>query len=150
LAVLSGEADAVSASVQEVSEHVKSGSLRILLTTEDKRIGFSEFAQVPAITELYPQSAKYFPSFQWLGFAVPADTPSHIVNKLGGAFATVMASQATDSFYNAQYLEKIAMWGKDADRYVTNMQSVLSWMAWDLGVATNDPAKMNIPKPANW
>ena len=150
LSVLSNESDAVSASVQEVSEHVKAGKLRILITTEDKRIGFAEFSNVPSITELYPAASKYFPSFQWLGFAVPADTPERIRKTLGEAFMKVMNSPETDTFYKGQYLEKIALWGEAAKKYVVDMQSILSWMAFDLGVAANDPTALKIPRPAGW
>lgn len=150
LSVLSNESDAVSASLQEVSEHVKAGKLRILITTEDKRIEFTEFSNIPAITELFPKASKYFPSFQWLGFAIPADTPAAVKTQLGEVFKQVINSAETQSFYKTQYLEKIGLWGEAAKKYVLDMQSILSWMAFDLGVASNNPATLNIPKPAGW
>ena len=148
ISVLSGETNAVSAALGEVSEHVRAGKLKVLLITEDSPVKDRTYANIPLITELYPESAKYFPSRQWLGFAVPKDTPQAVITVLEDAFQQVMNDPETDKFMDQQYMEKLALSGQEANEFALGMEANLSWISQLLGFSKIDPAKLNIPKPA--
>ena len=148
ISVLSGETDAVSAALGEVSEHVRAGKLKILIITEDTPIKDKTYADIPLLTDLYPESAKYFPLRQWLGFAVPKDTPPAIINILVDAFQQVMDDPETDKFMDQQYMEKLALSGQEANEFALGMEANISWISQLLGVSAVDPATLNIPKPA--
>ncbi len=148
ISVLSGETDAVSAALGEVSEHVRAGKLKVLVITEDTPVKDQAYAKVPLLTDLYPESAKYFPLRQWLGFAVPKDTPAAIIGILEDAFKKVMNDPETDKFMDQQYMEKLALYGQEANKFALGMEVNISWISHLLGVSTVDPATLNMPKPA--
>jgi tripartite-type tricarboxylate transporter receptor subunit TctC len=148
IASLSGEADAVSAAYGEVSEQVRAGKLKVIAVTEDERIKAEGVDGVPALTEKYPGADKFFPSKQWLGFAVPKDVPAPAVKVLGAAFEKVANSPEAEKFYKQQYMDKIALWGDKAVKYALGMESNISWISKELGVAKHDPAALGIAKPA--
>jgi tripartite-type tricarboxylate transporter receptor subunit TctC len=148
LSVLSGETNAVSAALGEVAEQVRAGKLRVLVVTENKRVSDEGFANIPAITEKFSASSKFFPSQQWLGFAVPKDTPKNVVKALETAFAKVMADPEMTKFLKSQYLDPIGLSGGKATEFAVKMESNLSWISKELGVAKIDPAALKIAKPS--
>ena len=147
LAVLSGEVDAVSAAYGEVSEQVRAGKLKIIAVTEEERLKAEGSESIPSLTEKYPGAAKYFPLQQWLGFAVPKDVPVAAVKILGAAFEKVAHSADAQKFYNQQYMGKIGLWGDKGNKYAQTMESNISWISKELGVAKIDPGTIGIPKP---
>lgn len=147
LSVLSGETDAVSAALGEVSEQVRAGKLRLLVITEDTRVKTAAFKSIPALTEKYRGAKKYFPLQQWLGFAVPKDTPAEVVKALTAAFDKVMRDPKTDEFCEKGYMTKLALRGAKAYDYAVKMESSISWISQQLGVAKVDPATLGIAKP---
>lgn len=147
LAVLSGEVDAVSAAYGEVSEQVRAGKMKIIAVTEDERLKAEGAQNIPSLTEKYPAAAKYFPLQQWLGFAVPKDVPAPTVKVLGAAFDKVVNDADAQKFYKQQYMEKVGLWGDKANKFAQTMESNISWISKDLGVAKIDPGTIGIPKP---
>ena len=147
LAVLSGEVDAVSATYGEISEQVRAGKLKVIAVNEDERIKAAGVEDIPCMTEKYPNAAKYFPLHQWLGFAVPKDTPAETVKILGAAFEKAALSADAQKFFDQMYMKKIGLWGDKASKYAQTMESNLAWISKELGVAKNDPGTIGIPKP---
>ena len=121
--------------------------IEVLLITEDSPVKDRTYANIPLITELYPESAKYFPSRQWLGFAVPKDTPQAVITVLEDAFQQVMNDPETDKFMDQQYMEKLALSGQEANEFALGMEANLSWISQLLGFSKID-LPLNIPKPA--
>jgi tripartite-type tricarboxylate transporter receptor subunit TctC len=148
LAVLSGEVDVVSATYGEISEQVRAGKLKIIAVNEDERIKAEGVESIPCMIEKYPDAAKYFPLHQWLGFAVPKDVPAAVVKILGAAFEKAALSADAQKFYDQMYMKKIGLWGDKANKYAQTMESNLSWISKELGVAKIDPGTIGIPKPA--
>lgn len=75
-AVLAGDAAVTIDGLPGVVQHLKSGKLRALAVTSDKRLpGFDD---VPTVAETY----KGFESIGWFGLFVPAKTPTAIVEQI--------------------------------------------------------------------
>jgi tripartite-type tricarboxylate transporter receptor subunit TctC len=83
--VISGRAAFYIASLESAMPQVKSGQLRALAVTGDKRV--KELPNVPTVSE---SGFKDFAAITWFGIAVPAGTPEPIVQKLNAEIAKVL------------------------------------------------------------
>ena len=148
IATLSGEVDAVSCALQEVSEQVRAGKMRILVMTEDKRVAAPAFKDIPALAEKYPDVQKYFPLQQWLGFAMPKDVAPAIVKSYTAAFDKAMKDPAIQKFFVDNQLESLGLSGEAALKFSVQLESNLSWLSYELGITKVDPASVGISKAA--
>lgn len=74
--------------VLEASGHIKSGKLRALAVTGDKRV--SALPEVPTLAE---STLPGFNSISWLGLLAPAGTPAEVVEKVAADVRAVLAAE---------------------------------------------------------
>jgi tripartite-type tricarboxylate transporter receptor subunit TctC len=146
VAVLSGDGDAVISSISEQAEYIKGGRLRSLGMVETTTFPFSPQMTIPAIGEKFPDVAK-MPARQWLGFAVPADTPKNVTDRLDAAFVKSMQDDELKSTANRLYLNLFGAYGDESMRILSAMESAVSWKLQELSVAKISPETLGIPKP---
>lgn len=91
LAALTGKADVVLTSISEQAELIESGKLRPLAMIEMDAYEFPAGKTIPAAGATYSKIADV-PVSQFLGLALPVDTPSVILEKVTAAFDRVMSS----------------------------------------------------------
>jgi tripartite-type tricarboxylate transporter receptor subunit TctC len=85
--LMGGQVQALVTSLPTALPHIKSGKLRALMVTSDKRSAL--LPDVPSATEAgLPKVVMDF----WVGFAAPAGTPPAAVDKLNKAMADVLHS----------------------------------------------------------
>lgn len=119
IAFLSGETDAMFATVSGFYPHYKSGRLRALGVSSEKRT--MQFPEIPAIAEFVPG----YEFTAWVGCFVPAGTPKAIVDTLNVALGKVLSdpdvaskliAQTLDPMYSTpeQFAAKLKM---DYDKY---------------------------------
>jgi tripartite-type tricarboxylate transporter receptor subunit TctC len=85
--LMGGQVQALVTSLPTALPHIKSGKLRALMVTSDKRSPL--LPDVPSAKEAgLPSVVMDF----WVGFAVPAGTPQPVVDKLNKAFADALNS----------------------------------------------------------
>jgi len=121
-AALSGEAPVIIGPTSVILPQVKSGNLRALAITSDKRVPL--LADLPTVAE---SGVPGFETVQWYGAFVPSGTPRAIVDRLNRDFVKAMqmpeiasrlASQAlipvdySPEQFTAFYNEEIAKWAK--------------------------------------
>lgn len=147
IATLSGEADAVSASLQEVAEHVRAGTLRLVVLTEEERVKMKGYDNVPALAEFYPDVKRYFPLQQWLGFAVPKDTPAAAVAVLGQNFEKAMKDPGLQKWLAENQMESMGIWGDAAAKFSERLEANLSWLSFEMEVVKVNPSTLGIAKP---
>jgi len=82
--LVSGQVQAMFATVPSVSSHLKTGRLRALAITSPRRSAV--LPGVPAMSETYPG----FASEAWVGLLAPAKTPPGIVARLNAEVAKVL------------------------------------------------------------
>ncbi len=145
VALLSGDSQAVITSMSEQAEYVKSGRLRTLGMVE---MTPTEFAgqKFPAIGEKYPDIQK-IPARQWLGFAVPADTPKATTDRLDAAFVKAMKDEALQKFASDRNLNLIGAYGDESMKILSAVEKGMSWKMYELGIAKISPDTLGIPKP---
>jgi tripartite-type tricarboxylate transporter receptor subunit TctC len=78
--------------VLEASGHLKSGKLRALAVTGDKRVG-----ALPEVPTLAESVAPGFNSISWIGIVAPGGTPRELVEKISADLREVVASDDVKS-----------------------------------------------------
>ena len=95
--VLGGQVQYFMSVPVNIVTHVRSGKLRALAVTGDKRI--SAFPDVPSMAELgYPEVSLK----TWQGVGAPAGTPKAIVNKIAAEVEKLVAMPETQKMLDAQ------------------------------------------------
>ena len=84
--LIAGHVDISFATILEASGHIKSGRLRALAVTSDKRS-----PALPAVPTLDEAGLKGFNTGSWIGLVVPAGTPKDVVDKVARDVREVMA-----------------------------------------------------------
>lgn len=74
--LIGGQVDATTNGMVATYPHVKSGKIRLLAVTSEKRL--PQLPEVPAVSEIIPG----FVTGSWQGILAPAGTPEPVVNKL--------------------------------------------------------------------
>lgn len=146
VAVLSGDGDAVISSASEQAEYIKGGKLRPLAVVEGKPYEMPDFGTIPAVGTKYPDVVN-MPARQWLGFAVPADTPKAITDKIDAAFVKAMKSDEVIATGRRLNLTLFGEYGDSAMPILQKLESAVSWKLQELGVAKTSPEKLGIAKP---
>jgi tripartite-type tricarboxylate transporter receptor subunit TctC len=82
--VVAGNTKAVMSTTSSVSPHIRSGKLRGLAVSAEKRV--AAHPDVPTFTEA---GMPEYVAGNWIGFAAPAGTPKAIIDKLHREIAAV-------------------------------------------------------------
>lgn len=146
VAAMSGEADAVISSISEQAEYIKAGRLLNLGMVEMAPFEFAGKGSLPALGARFPDIAK-MPARQWLGFAVPADTPKAVTDQIDAAFLKAMDDPDLKKIAGERYLNLFGLHGDKSMAALKAMESAVSWKLQELGVAKVSPEKFGIPKP---
>jgi len=146
VAAMTGEADVVLTSVSEQAELLEAKKLIPLAMVELKPYEFKGM-KIPAAVEKYPDVGKLLPIDQWLGFALPADTPKEIIDKITDAFRKAMETDLVKDMAKTKNLSLYGYHGDQAQKVARGMERVWTWALWDLKVAKKSPADFGIEKP---
>ena len=146
LAALSGEVDAVLTSISEQAELIRGQKLRPLAMIEPDSFEFPDHGTIPSAAEWYPDVTKNSVS-QFLGFALPADTPPSILTTITQAFEKVAASEAVRVFCEQRLLTLQAWHGEEANRRAREAERAWVWKLHDLGVTVESPEAFEIARP---
>jgi tripartite-type tricarboxylate transporter receptor subunit TctC len=87
------------------------------------------------------------PLHQWVGFALPADTPPEILRAVEAAFQRAMASEEVQNHGRQSYSELLGLSGDEANDMVQTQERVIAWSLYDAGLATHSPAVFGIERP---
>lgn len=145
-ACMTGEIEVVWTGLGEQSEFVKGKKLQPLAVYDTKPLEFAGLT-IPPITNFIPDLAKVMPIKQFVGFALPSDTPKEILGKVTDAFKVAMKHKAVEDFGTGVYSELYGYYGEEAKRLAINQQKVFAWILYDEGIAKTSPEKFGIPRP---
>ena len=146
VACASGEATAVIASLGEVASFVEAGKLSPIAMMGEKAAELGKVS-IPAITSLVPAYAPYSVLKQWQGIQIPADSPAEAKEAIARAFAKIMAGEDMEKFRTTQHGELMNLTGEEARKYAEEVESLTSWLLWELKLAKHDPASLGIARP---
>lgn len=145
-AALSGEADAVLAPVSEQAKWIREKALRPLATVESESFEIPEYGTIPSASVLFP-NLDGMRARQFYGFALPADTPAGILERIAVAFEKSMASEEVKLFCRQRRLIPLGWHGERANRLARATESVWLWKLLELGIAKESPENFGIPRP---
>jgi tripartite-type tricarboxylate transporter receptor subunit TctC len=100
--LIAGRISMSFASLPSAIGHVRSGRLRALAVTSEKR--FSLVPELPAISEL---GLPGFETSAWQGLLAPANTPRPIINRVNAESASTLASPAMKTLLAANGAEAV-------------------------------------------
>ncbi len=146
VAVLSGDGDAVISSLAEQNEYLKGGKLRPLAMVEMAAADVPDVGRIAGVGQTYPDIAR-MPARQWLGFAVPADTPKAALDRIDAAFTKAMKDPDVVAQLGKMNYGIIGAYGDEAHKILSDMESAVSWKLFELGAAKTSPDQLGIPKP---
>jgi tripartite-type tricarboxylate transporter receptor subunit TctC len=147
VAAMTGEVDVVLTSISEQAELVKAKKLVPLAMVELGPYDFPGVGTISAAVDTYPDVAKLLPLDQWLGFALPADVPKEVIEKIDDAFKKAMETDAIKELAQNRNMTLYGYYGEKAQEVARGMESVWTWTLYDLGIAQKSPEEFGIPKP---
>ncbi len=101
IAMVSGETQAMLATIGSLFNHIKEGRVRALGVSSDKRT--TQFPNVPAIAEFVPG----YEFTAWVGCLAPAGTPKAVVDKLNADLRKALADPGVAEKLTAQTLDPL-------------------------------------------
>jgi tripartite-type tricarboxylate transporter receptor subunit TctC len=104
ISIVSGETQAMLATVGSVLTQIKGGKLRPLAVTSEDRI--KQMPELPTIAEAGIPGYEFT---AWLGAFTPARTPAPVVNKLNAELRKVLADAGVAEKLSAQTLDPLPM-----------------------------------------
>jgi tripartite-type tricarboxylate transporter receptor subunit TctC len=110
--LVSGQVDAMFATVPSVSSHLKAGRLRALAVTSEKQA--AAVPGVPAMSEAYPG----YIAEAWVGLLAPAKTPTEILARLHAATVSALAAAELRARFSAQGLDTVASTPAELERWM--------------------------------
>jgi tripartite-type tricarboxylate transporter receptor subunit TctC len=146
VAALTGEVDAVVSGVAEQAEFIRAGRYRPLGMIEMQPYDFPGVGEIEAAGVKYPRVAD-IPARQWLGMAIPKDTPADVVAKIDAAFEKAMEHPRIKSLETERFFVLDGSYGEEAEKILQDMEDVMSWQLFELGVAEKSPEEFGIARP---
>lgn len=144
VALLGGHVDATSVTVSAGKEYLESGDFRMLAIVNDKPL--AAYPNAPAITDIYPDIAKYLPWGPFQGVFVHRDTPEAIVTTLREAFQKVVATDQFRETLANLGMEYLNISGDEAMDFLDRNRSTSTWMLFEAGDTEYSPEEFGIPK----
>ena len=148
LALIAGEVDVIITGLGEQVEFLEARKITPIAMIElygMKVPGFDN--EIPSVCDAAPEMKKFLPINQTIGFAIPADTPADVKNKISDAFAKAMETPTIKDYCNVKFVAPSGARGTEAKDIAKKMESTLGWILFDKGVAPTSPEKFGIPRP---
>lgn len=149
LAVSRGEVDWSACGIyQESSEAILSGLVRPLAVFNTKPFELAGYGTVPSILDYVPELESYMDVIGgWRGFAVKKGTPSNIEAKLTEALEyAVNSADFVKLLTNNGVSTDDVLVGEPAQELFEKSSRIFSYLLYDLGDTTRDPAEVNVPR----
>ncbi|MBM3534254.1 MAG: tripartite tricarboxylate transporter substrate binding protein [Alphaproteobacteria bacterium] len=146
IAALTGEVDAVVSGISEQAEFIRAGKLRPIGMIEMKPFTFPGVGEIAAVGAKYPDIQK-IPARQWLGMAIPKNTPVDVITKIDAAFVKAMDDPKIKSLATERFYVLFGEYGDQAEKTLQAMENAMSWKLHELKIAETNPSTLGIPKP---
>ena len=127
--LISGQVNVMITTMASAGTHVKSGKLRALAVTGQKRN--SDFADIPTFTELGIQGMDYE---QWFGMLAPARLPQKVGAILGASIAEAIKDAEVRDRFNRLALDPAFLGPEDYNKRVLSDAARWRKVAADAGI----------------
>lgn len=147
-ALMTGEVDAVASSFGEQYEFIRAGQIRPLISMERDGLADSSInISLRPARAVLPGAANAPAVVQWLGTAIPGDTPQDIKNEWAAALKKAFASDKMQEVIKRRVMRPIGWAPAESKAKLFEADKTYTWVLHDLKLTTKSPADFNIPKP---
>jgi tripartite-type tricarboxylate transporter receptor subunit TctC len=154
LAGLQGEVDIAGGGVHEHIEFIKAGKLRNLQQTGRDDLEVPGAGTLRSVGNMIPSLKPLLPLSGIYNIALKRDTSLEILNKIEGAFANAVKSDAFQSIARKKYFDVDIRSGADADRRAAQVEAVTAQTFWNaqsqIGKELKSPQALGLPDPADF
>lgn len=148
-AVLGGQVAFTNANYSTVASYIQSGDLKLLAVASTTPL--SAYPDAPTLASVIPGSDDLMNiPYSPLSLLVSKDVPENVQEVLRAATTSAVQDKDFNSFMETNCIDKLYekyTTVDDMNAFFTNWESVVSWMLYDAGAATNSPEQFNIAKP---
>ncbi|MDO5612686.1 MAG: tripartite tricarboxylate transporter substrate binding protein [Paracoccus sp. (in: a-proteobacteria)] len=144
-ALQGGAIDVMPAVLGAAIESIKGGRMKPIAFINAERV--DSLPDVPAITETNPEYGQYLPWGPFFGVFVKNGTPDDVVAKLVAAYAEGAQSEDFVNLMAERGFIPESLSGDAAAQFLSNWQSVTSWLIHDAGLAKKSPEDFGIARP---
>ncbi|MBR9885778.1 MAG: tripartite tricarboxylate transporter substrate binding protein [Oceanospirillales bacterium] len=144
-ALQSGAIDVMPTSLGAASDFLKSGKMKVIGLIDKKPNPL--LPGVAPVTDTYPQLASMLPYGSFFGIFVKKGTPDEALDKLSNAYLIAAGSDKFHSLMDNLGYEVMGINGQDAKAFLSNFQSVASWLVHDTGFSKTSPDTLGIARP---
>jgi tripartite-type tricarboxylate transporter receptor subunit TctC len=127
--VMGGEADLMFLGMLQTIPHVKSGRLKLIAVSSEKRI--ASLPDTPTVGE--GPGLKGFYTGSWQGMLAPSKTPPEVVSKLNSEMVRVLALADIKEKLGTQGTEPVANSSQDTARWMANETQRMGKLIKDTG-----------------
>ena len=148
--VMAGEVELGVLTFNAGIDFARNGDVKVLWLNQDSPLDLGNGVVCPAITTVYP-AAKNMPmlSESW-PVLIRRDAPKEVIAKLEEAFRFAVQQDAIKDYAKQNGMKIVAMSGEEADKVADYQFTAFAWILWDAGLASVDPATINLVKLENW
>ncbi|MBP1924743.1 tripartite-type tricarboxylate transporter receptor subunit TctC [Sedimentibacter acidaminivorans] len=149
VAVLGDQVDFTNSNFSTVRGYIESGDLKLIGVSANERL--ANYPDVPTFSEIIPESKEYMDiAFTPLSLLVDKDVPADVQKILKESTNSAVKEADWLDFVSENSLD--ALYEKYPDeesarKFYSDWESVVSWLIFDAGAATNSPEKFNIKRP---
>ncbi|HYY83444.1 MAG TPA: tripartite tricarboxylate transporter substrate binding protein [Beijerinckiaceae bacterium] len=145
LSAVSGETQAASQLLVEMSEFIKGKRLVPLAVQADKPVTLEGFGEIPPVTKWLPNMPT---PLNYFGIWAPKGTPEPVVQTMEMIWKNKIAnSEALKKYAAARAALFTPLSGADAERESMKMLVQTAWLYFDAGKAKVSPETIGIPRP---
>jgi tripartite-type tricarboxylate transporter receptor subunit TctC len=147
-ALLTGEVDAVASSLGEQFEFIRSGRIRPLATFEKESVTISDLnLTLRPVMSVLP-GAKNAPEVkQWLGTAIPADTPKDIKDQWAATLKKAFNSDKMQEVIKRRVMKPLGWMPEESKVKLFEADKVYMWVIHDLKLTSKSPEVFKVPRP---
>jgi tripartite-type tricarboxylate transporter receptor subunit TctC len=126
--VVTGQADAVLLGMLQTLPHVKSGRLKLLAVSSEKRA--ATLPDTPAVAETFPG----FVTGSWQGLLAPAGTPADVVSRLHAEVTRALAVPDVKEKLASQGTDALGSTSADAARFLSEERDRIARIVREGGI----------------
>jgi len=144
-ALQGGHVDFMPVGLGAAAEHIKAGRVRPLTVINTEPV--ATLPGVPAITQEFPDMAKFLPWGPFYGIWVKKDVPDDVKAKLVDAFNKGAATEQFQTLMVDRGNVMMNVSGTEAQAFLDKWQSVTTWILHDNEATKRSPEELKIPRP---
>jgi tripartite-type tricarboxylate transporter receptor subunit TctC len=145
LSAVSGETQAASQLLVEMSEFIKGKRLVPLAVQADKPVTLEGYGEIPPVTKWLPNMPT---PLNYFGIWAPKGTPDPVIQTMEMVWRNKIAnSEALKKYALARAALFTPLSGAEAEKESMKMLTQTVWLYFDAGKAKNSPETIGIPRP---